>query len=165
MSWEYSALLYIPLILIREGVGWGGMRGRPEMGWGAGLASGRLTFSPGADTLIDRLSWQGDPVKPVIHTNTHTHTHTHAHTYSAWANRNYSIVLSNALICVSPASMRVLLYLRWFFYKWIVTVTPSVTAPDWSRWSRWSRPQGFMWGIRFCSTKWCRFFRRFSIFS
>lgn len=76
MSWEYSALLYTPLILIREGAGRGGAQGRPEMGQGAGLASGRLTFSPGVDTLIDRLC-HGSVIHSCLSYTHRTHTHTH----------------------------------------------------------------------------------------
>lgn len=54
------------------------MQGRPEMGCGAGLASGRLTFSLDADTLIDRLC-HGRVIHSCL---SFTHTRTHTHTYS-----------------------------------------------------------------------------------
>lgn len=53
---------------LRQGVG------QDEDGWGAGLASGRLTFSPGADTWIDSLC-HGSVIHSCL-SFTHTHTQT-----------------------------------------------------------------------------------------
>lgn len=52
---------------LRQGVGQDGD------GWGAGLASGRLTFSPGADIWIDSLC-HGSVIHSCL-SFTHTHTH------------------------------------------------------------------------------------------
>lgn len=53
---------------LRQGVGQDGD------GWGAGLASGRLTFSPGADIWIDSLC-HGSVIHSCL-SFTHTHTQT-----------------------------------------------------------------------------------------
>lgn len=51
MSWEYSALLYTPLILIREGAG----AGQSRDGIRRGVGIRQINLFPDADTLIDRL--------------------------------------------------------------------------------------------------------------
>lgn len=94
MSWECSALLYTALILIREGAGWGGTRGRPEMWWGAELASGRLTFSPDADTLINRLCHGRVIHSCLSFTHTHSQTYTQSHT-QAWCRQRATHTQTN----------------------------------------------------------------------
>lgn len=83
---------------LRQGVG------QDEDGWGAGLASGRLTFSPGADTWIDSLC-HGSVIHSCL-SFTHTHTHTDAglskqtvpHT-STWSNNFTSATVETNRIC------------------------------------------------------------------
>lgn len=114
MSWEYSALLYTPLILIREGAGRGGTQGRPEMGRGAGLASGRLTFSPGADTLIDRLC-HGSVIHSCLSYTHRTHTHVHPsrantrHIRISTPEHKTGTLHQQVLRCVSSASVQIFL--------------------------------------------------------